>query len=164
MKEKVKKREKEKMKTKKKNNQKQRKNQSKKNRNKEEGEGEGEKDVEEQKEEVNEYLENIRKMPPIDPDGNQILEEDLIIKKSEIKYFLDNFFQKMFDWISEHKDKTFEEMKINNKELIDNSIVELDENLRKQWPRKGKLEVEVYQERKSQITAHNKKYERQIRQ
>ena len=25
------------------------------------------------------------------------------------------------------------------------------------------MEVEVYQERKSQITAHNKKYERQVR-
>ena len=46
------------------------------------------------------------------------------------------------------------------KDLTDRSVDELDENLRKQWPRKGKLEVEVYQERKSQITAHNKKYER----
>jgi golgin subfamily A member 4 len=55
-------------------------------------------------------------------------------------------------------------MKVNNKELIDSNIDELDENLRKQWPRKGKLEVEIYQERKSQITAHNKKYERQVRQ
>lgn len=47
--------------------------------------------------------------------------------------------------------------------MIDKNVDELDENLRKQWPRKGKLEVEVYQERKSQITAHNKKYERQVR-
>ena len=35
--------------------------------------------------------------------------------------------------------------------------------MRKQWPRKGRLEVEVFQERKSQITTHNKKYERQVR-
>jgi len=42
-------------------------------------------------------------------------------------------------------------------------VEELDENLRKQWPRKGRLEVEVYQERKSQITAHIKKYERHVR-
>ena len=35
---------------------------------------------------------------------------------------------------------------------------ELDENLRKQWPRKGRLEVEVFQERKSQVTHHNRKY------
>jgi hypothetical protein len=33
--------------------------------------------------------------------------------------------------------------------LQDQSVEELDENVRKQWPRKGRLEVEVYQERKS---------------
>ena len=49
------------------------------------------------------------------------------------------------------------------KDLQDKSVEELDENLRKQWPRKGRLEVEVFQERKSQITAHNKKYERHVR-
>lgn len=36
-----------------------------------------------------------------------------------------------------------------SKDLIDKNVDELDENLRKQWPRKGRLEVEVYQERKS---------------
>ena len=40
---------------------------------------------------------------------------------------------------------------------------ELDENLRKQWPRKGRLEVEVFQQRKAEVTAHNKKYERHVR-
>jgi hypothetical protein len=30
------------------------------------------------------------------------------------------------------------------KDLIDRNVDELDENLRKQWPRKGRLEVEVY--------------------
>jgi hypothetical protein len=49
------------------------------------------------------------------------------------------------------------------KDYIDKNVDELDENLRKQWPRKGRLEVEIYQERKSQISAHNKKYERQVR-
>ena len=29
-------------------------------------------------------------------------------------------------------------------DLIDKNVDELDENLRKQWPRKGRLEVEVY--------------------
>lgn len=129
----------------------------------EEGEGE-DKDKEVPKEPVNPYLENTRKIPPQDPDGNKVLEGDLIIKHSEIKGLLDNFFGRMFNWISEQKQDTFKQMRVNNKELIDSNIDELDENLRKQWPRKGKLEVEVYQERKSQITAHNKKYERQIRQ
>lgn len=35
--------------------------------------------------------------------------------------------------------------------------------MRLQWPRKGRLEVEVFQQRKSEITTHNKKYERQVR-
>lgn len=30
------------------------------------------------------------------------------------------------------------------KDLIDKNVDELDENLRKQWPRKGRLEVEIY--------------------
>lgn len=127
-------------------------------------EGEGEGDREEPKELVNQYLENAKKIPPLDPDGSPVLEEDLIIKHSEIKEFLSHYFEKAFTWISSYKKDTFGTMKTKNKELIDENIDELDENLRKQWPRKGKLEVEVYQERKSQITAHNKKYERQIRQ
>ena len=30
------------------------------------------------------------------------------------------------------------------KDLQDKSVEELDQNLRKQWPRKGRLEVEVF--------------------
>lgn len=69
----------------------------------------------------------------------------------------------MFVWISSHKAATLQINEGESKKLINNSITELDLNLRKQWPRKGKLEVEVYQERKGQITQHNKKYERQVR-
>lgn len=127
-----------------------------------EGEGEGD-DKDAQKEALNPYLVNAQKSPPQDPDGNQILEEDLVIQHAKIKDFLEIFFDKMFNWIKEYKEDTLKIMKTNNKELIDSNIDELDDNLRKQWPRKGKLEVEVYQERKAQITTHNKKYERQIR-
>lgn len=121
---------------------------------KEEEEGEG--DHSEEKEVVNKYLENIRQMPPVDPDGNQVLVPNLIIQHNEIKELIQSFFDKMFNWISKHKGEYFKQTKVKNKELVDNNIIELDENLRAQWPRKGKLEVEVYQERKSQITAHNK--------
>ncbi len=64
------------------------------------------------------------------------------------------------DWIAERKAGYAKKVAREGKDLIDKNVDELDENLRKQWPRKGRLEVEVYQERKSQITAHNKKYER----
>ena len=121
---------------------------------KEEEEGEG--DHSEEKVVVNKYLENIRQMPPVDPDGNQVLVPNLIIQHNEIKELIQSFFDKMFNWISKHKGEYFKQTKVKNKELVDNNIIELDENLRAQWPRKGKLEVEVYQERKSQITAHNK--------
>ena len=131
---------------------------------KQEGEGEGEGDNQEPVEEISPILANIREMPPIDPDGTPVLEKDLVITHDQIKTFLDCFFGKMFDWISSYKIEVIDKMKGDNKELIDNNMIELDDNLRKQWPRKGKLEVEVYQDRKSQITAHNKKYERQIRQ
>jgi hypothetical protein len=40
-----------------------------------------------------------------------------------------------------YEQKTSQEVK----ELQDKSVEELDENLRKQWPRKGRLEVEIFQ-------------------
>ena len=54
-------------------------------------------------------------------------------------------------------------MQAEIKDLQDKSVEELDVNLRKQWPRKGRLEVEVFQERKAQISKHNKQYERHVR-
>lgn len=67
---------------------------------------------------------------------------------------------KCLEWLSSEKYNYQRKVQREGKDLIDKNVDELDENLRKQWPRKGRLEVEVYQERKSQITAHNKKYER----
>lgn len=70
---------------------------------------------------------------------------------------------KCIQWLTESKNGYQKKVERDGKELRDKSVDELDENLRKQWPRKGRLEVEVYQERKGQVTAHNKKYERQVR-
>lgn len=71
---------------------------------KKEGEGEGEGEKEEETKEIpNPYLENIRKIPPQDPDGNLILEEDLVIKHPEIKELVDHFCEKMYQWINENK-------------------------------------------------------------
>ena len=62
-------------------------------------------------------------------------------------------------------EKQLQDQKVQTqvKDLQDKSVEELDENLRKQWPRKGRLEVEIFQQRKSEITSHNKKYERHVR-
>lgn len=67
------------------------------------------------------------------------------------------------EWYLQEKQTHNNKCRAEGKVLQDQSVEELDENLRKQWPRKGRLEVEVYQERKSQITTHNRKYERQVR-
>ena len=67
------------------------------------------------------------------------------------------------EWLCDEKNNYQRKVAKQGKDLIDKNVDDLEDNLRKQWPRKGRLEVEVYQERKSQITAHNKKYERQVR-
>lgn len=71
--------------------------------------------------------------------------------------------EKHLVWLLSEKQLYLKKTTVEGKDLQDKSVEELDENLRKQWPRKGRLEVEVFQERKSQITAHNKKYERHVR-
>lgn len=128
-----------------------------------EGEGEGEGEEEKEEPQPDPIMEGINQYPPVDPEGSKTLKSDLIIMKEEIATILNKTMGKMFEWINGHKTDYIKKMEKEQKDLNDNSITELDDNLRRQWPRKGKLEVEVYQERKSQITAHNKKYERQVR-
>lgn len=76
---------------------------------------------------------------------------------------LDESLTKVLTWIMTEKQLYEQKVQSEVSELKDKSVEELDENLRKQWPRKGRLEVEIYQQRKSEITAHNKKYERHVR-
>ena len=56
---------------------------------------------------------------------------------------------KVLEWLGGEKAGYSKKVQRESKELIDKNVDELEENLRKQWPRKGRLEVEVYQERKS---------------
>ena len=91
------------------------------------------------------------------------MQPDLLIKPERIVEILENVLLTTLTWLM--SDKQLYELKVvaEGKELQDKSVEELDENLRKQWPRKGRLEVEVFQQRKSEVTAHNKKYERHVR-
>lgn len=77
--------------------------------------------------------------------------------------FLDLKLTSSLEWLNNFRKQKRESLKVEIKNLVDDNVAELDENLRKHWPRKGKLEVEYYQERKGQITQHNKKYERHVR-
>ncbi len=73
---------------------------------------------------------------------------DLLITKDRIIQVLSETQAKLLEWLLEQKETVLRQVAKEGKNLIDNNVDELDENLRKQWPRKGKLEVEVYQERK----------------
>jgi hypothetical protein len=101
--------------------------------------------------------------PPHDPEGNMTMHPDLIMKAVRIVEILENALQTCFTWLMSDKQLYEQKVIAEGKDLQDRSVEELDENLRKQWPRKGRLEVEIFQQRKSEITAHNKKYERHVR-
>lgn len=131
---------------------------------------EGEEGEEEEKKEEwladvveNDFLEKAELKPPKDPEGEDVMVADLILTPERIIEILAKALETVSEWLVEQKKVYHTKCKTEGKQLQDESVEELDENLRKQWPRKGRLEVEVYQERKSQITNHNRKYERQVR-
>lgn len=101
--------------------------------------------------------------PPCDPEGNPTMQDGLIISMERIIEILDSGLMTCLTWIMTEKQLYEQKTSQEVKDLQDKSVEELDENLRKQWPRKGRLEVEIYQQRKSEITSHNKKYERHVR-
>ena len=108
----------------------------------------------------NDYLTKANMQPPRDPEGVDCLHKELMILKNEVIRILTEARDRCVDWLYESKTQYAKKVQKEVKDLSDKSVDELDENLRYQWPRKGRLEVEIYQERKGQITAHNKKYER----
>lgn len=101
--------------------------------------------------------------PPCDPEGRPTMQDGLCITLERVMEVLDEGLTKVLTWIMTEKQLYEQKVQSEVSELKDKSVEELDENLRKQWPRKGRLEVEIYQQRKSEITAHNKKYERHVR-
>jgi len=68
----------------------------------------------------------------------------MIITKEEIIRILSQARDKCLDWLAHERSNYLRKVQRESKDLIDKNVDELDENLRKQWPRKGKLEVEVY--------------------
>ena len=87
----------------------------------------------------------------------------MMLSKERLLEILERALEVTMEWLTQEKTSYNAKCVAEGKTLQDQSVEELDENLRKQWPRKGRLEVEVYQERKSQVTNHNRKYERQVR-
>jgi hypothetical protein len=92
----------------------------------------------------NDYLVKAGILPPRDPDGLDCLHKDLMILKVEVIKILSSARDKCIDWLYESKTQYSKKVQKEGKDLTDKSVDELDENLRKQWPRKGRLEVEIY--------------------
>lgn len=129
----------------------------------EQEEEEEEKPPEEPKFAPNDYMEKAELPVPQDPFGEETVHADLIILQEKVKEIIEQGLLKTLTWLMAEKQLYAQKVQVEGKDLQDKSVEELDENLRKQWPRKGRLEVEVFQERKGQITTHNKKYERHVR-
>ena len=92
----------------------------------------------------NDYLQKAEMEPPHDPEGNATMQPDLIISAERIIEILNNALQVVLIWIMAEKQLYEQKVVSEGKELQDKSVEELDENLRKQWPRKGRLEVEIF--------------------
>lgn len=127
------------------------------------GQEEEEKKEEEPKFLPNDYLEKAEQSPPKDPYGHDTMHADLLIEAGELRRIVEDTMKKTMLWLQSEKINYGHKVQGEIKELQDKSVEELEGNLRKQWPRKGRLEVEVFQERKSQISKHNKHYERHVR-
>jgi hypothetical protein len=89
-------------------------------------------------------MEKAELLPPQDPDGTQTLHEDLIVSHDHIIRVLTDGLMKTLTWLMAEKQTNQQKVQAEGKDLQDKSVEELDENLRKQWPRKGRLEVEVF--------------------
>ena len=71
------------------------------------------------------------------------LVEDLVIKEERLVQIIKDGLNTVAEWIQNEMKRFNTKTKAEGKNLQDSSVDELDENLRKQWPRKGRLEVEV---------------------
>jgi hypothetical protein len=82
--------------------------------------------------------------PPRDPEGNMTMHPDLVLTGERICDILDNALSMCLTWLKAEHQIYEQKVIAEAKDLQDKSVEELDENLRKQWPRKGRLEVEVF--------------------
>ena len=79
---------------------------------------------------MDEIMQAIHQKPPQDADGNKVLRDGLRMSVEETEGMISRAMQRMFLWISSHKYATMSFNEKDSKELIFNSIKELDENLR----------------------------------
>lgn len=92
----------------------------------------------------NDFLQKAEMEPPCDPEGNPTMADGLMISLERVMEILEGSLHVTLTWIMTEKQLHEEKVATEVKDLQDKSVEELDENLRKQWPRKGRLEVEIY--------------------
>ena len=90
---------------------------------------------EEPKFQMNDFMEKASKRVPQDPDGNETMHADLVISAEQIIDMLEQTLHKNLTWLLAEKQNYAQKVAAEGKELQDKSVEELDENLRKQWPR-----------------------------
>ena len=94
----------------------------------------------------------------------KLLKEDCKILDAEISQTIDYFRNALFIFITEKQKEILDLARQDDHEFIQNSLILLDERLKKHYPLKGQIEVEIYQNRSAQITDHKQRYERNARQ
>ena len=82
--------------------------------------------------------------PPKDPYGTDTMHPNLIIENENLYKIVEESLMKTLSWLLSEKINYGMKVQTEIKDLQDKSVEELDVNLRKQWPRKGRLEVEVF--------------------
>ena len=70
-------------------------------------------------------------MPPLDPEGEQTLYPDFLTTPNEIKGLLNNYLNKLLDYLFIQKTTYSKKVRREGKDLIDKNVDELDDNLRK---------------------------------
>ena len=69
---------------------------------------------------------------------------NLVITIEQLLKIVHDSLKKTLTWLLSEKINYGHKVQAEIKELQDKSVEELDQNLRKQWPRKGRLEVEIF--------------------
>jgi len=93
---------------------------------------------------MNDYMDKAEMKPPKDPYGNDTMHPDLLIAIDNLHRIVELSLMKTMTWLMAEKINYGHKVPAEIKDLQDKSVEELDQNLRKQWPRKGRLEVEVF--------------------
>ena len=79
----------------------------------------------------NDHLDKAALSPPLDPEGESTLVPDLIVKQDKMIDILTGGLQIVLEWLVAEKQKYFQMCVEEGKVLQDQSVEELDENLRK---------------------------------